>query len=109
MHDAGHPVKVKFAFRVRTWIGSTQNKKLRQRAKKTDDKNLKDQSTKSKLGQNARRGKRMHSGKLETPMFGNPDYSNNLETISRLDTLAEVKQEKKQEVKTTKTQIIGDV
>lgn len=42
-------------------------------------------------------------------MFGNPDYSNNLETISRLDTLAEVKQEKKQEVKTTKTQIIGDV
>lgn len=69
MHDAGHPVKVKFAFRVRTWIGSTQNKKLRQRAKKTDDKNLKDQSTKSKLGQNARRGKRMHSGKLETPMF----------------------------------------
>lgn len=73
MHDAGHPVKVKFAFTVRTWLGSTQNKKLRQRAKKTDDKNLKDQSTKSKLGQNARRGKRMHLGKLETPVFGNPD------------------------------------
>lgn len=50
MHDAGHPVKVKFAFRVRTWIGSTQNKKLRQRAKKTDDKNLKDQSTKEQAG-----------------------------------------------------------
>lgn len=99
MHDAGHPVKVKFAFTVRTWIGSTQNKKLRQRAKKTDDKNLKDQSTKSKLGQNARRGKIMHLGKLETPVFGNPDYSNNLETISRLDTLAEVKQEKNRKLK----------
>lgn len=56
MHDAGHPVKVKFAFRVRTWIGSTQNKKLRQRAKKTDDKNLKDQSTKEQAG--AKRKKR---------------------------------------------------
>lgn len=99
MHDAGHPVNVKFAFTVRTWLGSTQNKKLRQRAKKTDDKNLKDQSTKSKLGQNARRGKRMHLGKLETPVFGNPDYSNNLETISRLDTLAEVKQEKNRKLK----------
>lgn len=99
MHDAGHPVKVKFAFTVRTWLGSTQNKKLRQRAKKTDDKNLKDQSTKSKLGKNARRGKRMHLGKLETPVFGNPDYSNNLETISRLDTLAEVKQEKNRKLK----------
>lgn len=99
MHDAGHPVKVKFAFTVRTWLGSTQNKKLRQRAKKTDDKNLKDQSTKSKLGQNARRGKRMHLGKLETPVFGNPDYSNNLETISRLDTLADVKQEKNRKLK----------
>lgn len=99
MHDAGHPVKVKFAFTVRTWLGSTQNKKLRQRAKKTDDKNLKDQSAKSKLGQNARRGKRMHLGKLETPVFGNPDYSNNLETISRLDTLAEVKQEKNRKLK----------
>lgn len=99
MHDAGHPVKVKFAFTVRTWLGSTQNKKLRQRAKKTDDKNLKDQSTKSKLGQNTRRGKRMHLGKLETPVFGNPDYSNNLETISRLDTLAEVKQEKNRKLK----------
>lgn len=32
-------------------------------------------------------------------MFGNPDYSNNLETISRLDTLAEVKQEKNRKLK----------
>lgn len=41
----------------------------------------------------------MHLGKLETPVFGNPDYSNNLETISRLDTLAEVKQEKNRKLK----------